>query len=213
MNSVVAGTVSMSLDGFMAGPAQSNQDPLGVGGRRLHEWISRRKSGGETNGETASEENVDDDVFGDDAETIGATIMGRNMFGPIRGPWEGSEWRGWWGDEPPYGHPVFVLTHFERPDVAVGTTTFSFVTDGVHEALRRARVAAGDHDVHVAGGAATLRQFLDASLIDVLRVAMVPMELHAGARLVESAGRWPGGYRVRRTAPGEGVTHYELCRE
>jgi dihydrofolate reductase len=212
MPRVNAGSVSISLDGYMAGPDQDLANPLGVGGMRLHEWIFATASGRQMIGQEGGTQGIDDDKFGRSFDGVGATIMGRNMFGPVRGPWQGDEWRGWWGENPPFGHPVFVLTHFPRADLAVGDTTFVFVTDGVESALDRAREAASGADVHVGGGAATLRAFLARQLIDDLHVAVVPITLGVGEKLVEAAGIWPEGYKCVSEVTGEGATHYELLR-
>jgi dihydrofolate reductase len=171
---LVTAHVSISLDGFLAGPDQSEDQPLGVDGRRVHEW------------------HIGDDVHPDDASAIddlmrtrGAVIMGRNMFGPVRGPWTG-DWRGWWGDEPPYHAPVFVLTHHEREPVEMaGGTTFHFVTDGFEAALEQARAAAGDQDVAIAGGASTIRQAIAAGALQQLTLDVTPVLLGAGERLFD----------------------------
>lgn len=210
---VRAYSFSISIDGFGAGPGQDADNPLGVGGRQLHEWIFATKSGRSMIGESGGEEGVDDARFKANLEASGPTIMGRNMFGPVRGPWGSSQWRGWWGDEPPFHRPVFVLTHYERPDLVVGATTFHFVTGGLKEALRRARDVAGGHDVRVGGGVGTIRQLLEMRALDELHLAVVPVELGAGERLVESVGAWPDGYYVRREVAGERVTHIELVKE
>jgi dihydrofolate reductase len=203
---------SVSEDGFGAGPDQDAQNPLGVGGRALHEWIFATKSGRSMIGESGGSSGVDDARFRSNLEATGPTIMGRNMFGPIRGPWGSSDWRGWWGDDPPFHHPVFVLSHYARPDLVMGDTTFHFVTGGLLEALRLARDAAGDGDVHVGGGVSTIRQLLDAHLLDELHVSLVPINLGAGERLFESARAWPDGYEVRAEVVGEGATHVDLVR-
>jgi dihydrofolate reductase len=160
MAKVCVYSFSISSDGFGAGPDQSVEQPLGVGGHALHEWIFATKTGRSMIGESGGSTGVDDARFRRNLEGAGSVVMGRNMFGPIRGPWGENEWRGWWGDEPPYHCPVFVLTHFERPDLVMGETTFHFVTDGLDTALRRAHVAAGDEDVLVGGGVATIRQLI-----------------------------------------------------
>ncbi len=203
---------SVSLDGYMAGPRQDQANPIGVGGSRLHVWIFATRSGREMMGQSGGSGGVDDEYFKQGLTDMGATIMGRNMFGPIRGPWEGTDWRGWWGEEPPFHSHVFVLTHFERADLEMGDTVFHFVTDGVESALRQARARAGDLEVGVSGGAQTLRQFLDARLIDQLHVAVVPVTLREGARLFDRVGEWPEGYECGRVVHGEGATHYELVR-
>ncbi|HEY5105058.1 MAG TPA: dihydrofolate reductase family protein [Acidimicrobiales bacterium] len=208
----ITASPSISIDGYMAGPDQDESNPLGVGGGQLHEWIFATKWGREMIGETGGSEGIDFSVGNDFVNGAGATIMGRNMFGPERGTWGDSDWRGWWGDDPPFHHPVFVLTHFERPDLLVGDTTFHFVNGGVDSVVSMARAAAPDGDIHVGGGAATLKSFLNAQLVDVLRVAVVPIYLGMGERLFEVAGEWPEGYEVRDIIAGEGATHYTLVR-
>ena len=154
---------SISLDGFAAGLSQDLANPLGVGGTQLHKWIFATRSGNEMIGEAGGDEGLDNEFFSNRASGVGATIMGRNMFGPVRGPWSGNEWTGWWGEDPPFHHPVFVLTHHPRPPLEMqGGTTFHFVEGGIHAALDAARKAAGDRDVLVGGGAATIRQYLAA---------------------------------------------------
>jgi len=196
----------------MAGPDQDEANPLGVGARQLHEWIFATTSGREMIGENGGSDGVDDEVFKVSREDAGATIMGRNMFGPVRGPWSESAWRGWWGDDPPFHHPVFVLTHYERSDLVLGDTTFHFVTDAIESVVSKAREVAQDRKVQVGGGVATLRAFLDAQLIDELRVSVVPIYLGSGERLFEVVGEWPEGYEVRDVVAGEGATHYTLGR-
>jgi dihydrofolate reductase len=209
---VCVDSFSISEDGFGAGPGQGAEHPLGVGGRALHDWIFATKSGRSMIGESGGTEGVDDAHFRQNLEGIGPVIMGRNMFGPVRGSWEDSEWRGWWGEEPPFHSPVFVLTHFERPDLVMGETTFHFVTGGMDDALRRARDAAGDGNVHIGGGVSTIRQLLDARLLDELHLDLVPIRLGSGERLLEAAGVWPAGYEVREEVKGEGATHVTLVR-
>jgi dihydrofolate reductase len=209
---VCVDSFSISVDGFGAGPDQSAEHPLGIGARALHEWIFATKAGRTMIGERGGSEGIDDALFQRNREGDGSVLMGRNMFGPVRGPWDRTEWRGWWGDDPPFHRPVFVLTHFERPDLIMGETTFHFVTGGLDEALRQARMAAGDGDVHVGGGVATIRQLLDARILDVLRLALVPIRVGSGERLIESVGTWPEGYELRNEVEGEGATHVELVR-
>lgn len=212
MSKVIVNGFSLSRDGFGAGPDQDEANPLGRGGRALHEWIFATASGRRMIGESGGSEGVDDRFFSRDEWTIGATVMGRNMFSPRRGPWGDPEWRGWWGETPPFGHPVFVLTHFAREPLVMDGTTFYFVGDGLDAALDRARDAAGDADIAVGGGVATLRACLAARLVDEVRLAVVPVDLGAGERLVASAGAWPAGYEVSSVTPGEGATHYVLAR-
>ncbi len=177
---------AVSLDGFGAGPDQSIDHPLGVGGERMHEWIFETRTGRAMIGEDGGETGVDDDFVGAGFDGLGATIMGRNMFGPVRHEWGDSDWTGWWGDDPPFHHPVFVLTHHPRPPIEMeGGTTFHFVTDGIEAAREQAFAAAGDADVRVGGGVSTLRQYLRAGLVDELHLAITPVLLGRGERLFE----------------------------
>ncbi|HEX6538255.1 MAG TPA: dihydrofolate reductase family protein [Candidatus Dormibacteraeota bacterium] len=203
---------SVSADGFGAGPGQSVEQPLGAGGMRLHEWVFKTRVGRAMIGEAGGDVGVDNDFMAAGTEGFGATIMGRNMFGPVRGEWPDDEWRGWWGDDPPYHHPVFVLTHHAREPVEMnGGTTFNFVTGGIHAALEQARDAAGDRDIRLGGGAATIRQYLTARLIDDLHIAIVPAVLGGGERLFDGIDVRALGYDVveHRTSPG--VLHIRLA--
>ena len=178
--------VSMSIDGYAAGPNQGLSEPLGEGGEALHEWIFETRFWRQMIGESGGGEGIDDRFMRRGDEDIGATIMGRNMFGPIRGEWPDEEWKGWWGATPPYHHPVFVLTHHARAPIEMdGGTTFHFVTDGIQVAYERASEAAGDKDIRLGGGASTIRQYLKADLVDELHVAIVPLSLGGGERLFE----------------------------
>jgi dihydrofolate reductase len=178
--------LSLSLDGYAAGPDQGLDAPLGVGGEQLHEWIFTTAYWRRMIGEAGGSTGPDHDLLVRGDENIGATIMGRNMFGPVRGEWGDSDWKGWWGSEPPYHHPVFVLTHHpHEPIEMAGGTTFHFVTDGIQPALEQAFAAAGGRDVRLGGGAATVRQYLRAGLVDELHVAVVPVLLGGGERLFE----------------------------
>ena len=180
---------AMSVDGYVAGPDQSIDNPLGVGGTRLHEWVFETRFGHEMMGEDGGEEGVDHEFAVRGDAGVGATIMGRNMFGPIRGRWRDSDWKGWWGDEPPYHHPVFVLTHHPRAPITMpGGTTFNFVTDGIESALAQAFDAAGGLDVRIGGGASTVRQYLRAGLVDEMHLAIVPILLGSGERLFDDVG-------------------------
>jgi dihydrofolate reductase len=212
VSKVCVNSFSVSLDGYGAGPDQSESNPLGVGGSALHEWIFATKTGRKMIGETGGSEGADDAIFKRNLESDGPVIMGRNMFGPVRGPWESLEWRGWWGDEPPFHRPVFVLTHYERPDLVLGETTFHFVTGGMDEALARARDVAGEHDIRVGGGVSTIRTLLDSQTVDELRLTVVPVRLGGGERLLESVRICPLGYELRNEVVGEGATHLELSR-
>jgi dihydrofolate reductase len=180
--------ISVSLDGFVAGPDQSPENPLGVGGERLHDWVIATESWRRLHGREGGERNADSDVVEQAAAGIGAHIMGRKMFGGGDGPWDES-WRGWWGDDPPFHAPVFVLTHHEREPLKMqGGTTFTFVTDGVESALAQAREAAGDEDVAIGGGATAVQQFLAAGLLDELHLHIVPIVLGGGERLLANVG-------------------------
>src|SRR4051812_7090802 len=177
---------AISLDGYGAGSNQGLDEPLGVGGERLHEWIFETKGGRQMIGETGGEEGLDNDFFDRGFEGIGATIMGRNMFGPVRGPWGDDEWKGWWGENPVYHHPVFVLTHHPRPPIEMeGGTTFHFVDAGIESALEQAVAAARGADVRLGGGVSTIQQYLRAGLVDDLHVAIAPILLGTGERLFD----------------------------
>jgi len=180
--------ISISLDGFAAGPEQSAENPIGIGGMRLHEWALATRTWRAQHGQEGGEDGVDGDVVARSTEGVGAYIMGRRMFGGGEGEWDTS-WKGWWGEEPPFHAPVFVLTHHPREPLAMaGGTTFTFVTDGIESALAQAREAAGDLDVAIAGGASAVRQFLSAGLLDELQLHIAPVLLGAGERLLENVG-------------------------
>jgi dihydrofolate reductase len=180
--------ISISLDGFVAGPNQSIEDPIGQGGMRLHEWVFQTDSWHEQHGSDGGERNTDSEVVEEVFEGVGAYIMGRKMFGGGDGPWD-ETWTGWWGEDPPYHTPVFVLTHHAREPLEMqGGTTFTFVTGGIESALEQARAAAGDKDVSIAGGASAVRQYLAAGLLDELYLHIVPIVLGAGERLLEDVG-------------------------
>jgi dihydrofolate reductase len=203
---------SISLDGYGAGPEQSLDNPLGVGGNRLHTWAFKTRAGRQMLGQPGGEEGVDNDFWmrGDDG--IGATVMGRNMFGPIRGPWGDDEWKGWWGDEPPYHHPVFVLTHNPRPSITMqGGTTFHFVTDGIEAALEQAQAAAGGQDVRIGGGVATIQQYLRAGLIDDMHVPIVPILLRRGERLFDHLDGLDG-YECVEFVSSPAVAHARISK-
>src|SRR6266851_1880051 len=177
---------AISVDGYGAGPSQSLDNPLGVGGPRLHEWVFATRVGRRMLGVEGGEEGLDDRFLAEGVTDIGATVMGRNMFGPIRGAWGDAQGSGWWGENPPYHHPVFVLTHHPHPPIAMqGGTTFHFVDGGIEEALERALAAAGGKDVRLGGGVAAIQQYLRAGLIDEMHVAIVPVLLGGGERLFE----------------------------
>jgi len=184
MSKVHVSSFGISLDGFSAGADQSIENPLGVNGTEMMEWFFPTKTFIEQHGGDGGETGIDDDFAAKSMTGNGAWILGRNMFGPIRGPWPDESWRGWWGEEPPYHAPVFVLTHHERAPLPMeGGTTFHFVTDGIESALKQAQAAAGDRAVSIAGGATTVRQYLAAGLLDELLVHVVPVVLGDGERL------------------------------
>lgn len=177
--------ISISADGYLAGPNQSEENPLGEGGMALHEWAFKLRSFQEIHHREGGETNVSDEILREAAEGTGAVIMGRNMFGPVRGPWTEPLWDGWWGEEPPFEVPVFVLTHHEREPLTLGKTTFHFVTDGIERAVELAREAAGDQDVSVGGGGETIQETIRAGLLDELLVNQVPLILGGGTRLLD----------------------------
>ncbi|GAA4999562.1 dihydrofolate reductase [Pseudoluteimonas lycopersici] len=203
---------AVSLDGFGAGTDQGLEYPLGVRGPELMEWffptrVFQRMHGFGEDGETG----VDNDCAERGFDNIGAWILGRNMFGPVRGPWPDDSWRGWWGEEPPYRVPVFVLTHYARaPLEMAGGTTFQFVTGGIHQALERARDAAGGRDIRLGGGAATIRQYLRAGLVEDLHLALRPVLLGRGESLFAGLDLDALGYECERTQAGERATHVFL---
>jgi dihydrofolate reductase len=180
--------ISISLDGFVAGPNQSHENPIGEGGLRLHEWVFATASWREQQGQTGGERSVDSEVIDEVVDNVGAYIMGRKMFGGGDGSWDGN-WKGWWGDDPPYHVPVFVLTHHPRDPLPMqGGTTFHFVTAGIRSALEQARAVAGDRDIMIAGGAQTVQQFIAAGILDELYLHIAPIVLGAGERLLENVG-------------------------
>jgi dihydrofolate reductase len=180
--------ISVSLDGFVAGPNQTLDNPLGEGGERLHDWVIATRSWREQHGKEGGEQNADSEVVEASLQNLGAVIMGRKMFGRGPGPWDES-WIGWWGEEPPFHVPVFILTHHPREPLEMkGGTTFTFVTDGIESALEQARAAAGDQDVMVAGGAKAIQQYLAAGLLDELFLHIAPVLLGGGERLLEDVG-------------------------
>ena len=203
----------MSLDGYAAGPDQSLEEPLGKGGEALHEWAIATRSWREQHGQEGGESGVDDRQAVGWSENLGAVVMGRNMFGPVRGPWPDDEWKGWWGDEPPYHVPVFVLTHHARAPLAMaGGTTFHFVTEGIEAALERARAAAGGGDVRIGGGVATVRQYLRAGLVDEVHLALTPAMLGGGEALLVGIDLAALGFAVVRHATSENALHVVLAK-
>ena len=204
---------TISLDGYGAGPDQDINNPLGVGGMDLHQWFIPTRTFQQTHGTGDGTTGIDDDFAARGFQDIGAWILGRNMFGPVRGPWADLSWEGWWGDNPPYHVPVFVLTHHARPPIEMeGGTTFYFVTQGIHEALEQARRAANGLDVRIGGGPHTIQQYLRAGLIDVLHIAISPVLLGQGERLFEGVDLRAVGYECVQVAPSEKATHVVLRR-
>ena len=206
---------SLSLDGYGAGPNQSVNDPLGEGGMRLHEWFLPTRTFQKVLGSGApGETGIDDDFAARGFTGLGATIMGRNMFGPVRGAWPDESWTGWWGANPPFHHPVFVLTHYRREPVTMeGGTVFHFVTDGIESALQQAFDATGGGDVRLGGGVATVRQYLRAGLVDEMHLAISPILLGAGERLLDDLGNAPANYACTELVTTESVTHVVLTRQ
>jgi dihydrofolate reductase len=210
--------ISISLDGFVAGPNQTLEQPLGEGGERLHEWVVALASWREPHGMSGGETNIDDEVVEESRRNVGATVMGRRMFSGGEGPWDDDpNADAWWGDDPPFHHPVFVLTHHTRePVTKQGGTTFTFVTDGIEAALEQARAAAGDKDVLVGGGGSVAQQYLRAGLLDQLQLHVVPVLLGDGVRLFENhVGDPPGDLELDRSIESPtGVTHlrYRVVR-
>ncbi len=203
---------SISIDGYGAGPNQDIQNPLGVGGPELFDWFFHTRTWQQMHGNKNGETGVDDDLSAEGFNGIGAWIIGRNMFGPVRGPWPDDSWKGWWGDEPPYHTPVFVLTHHSRPPIRMkGGTEFRFVTDGIHAALQHAMDAAGDQDVRLGGGVSTIRQYLRASLIDELHLAISPVLLGRGEHLMSGLDMRALGYECFKHMAGtRAATHIFL---
>jgi len=204
---------SVSIDGYGAGPGQALEHPMGVGGMPLHEWVFPTRTFQAMMGKDGGTTGVDEDFAVRGMAGIGAWILGRNMFGPIRGPWTDAEWKGWWGDNPPYHVPVFVLTHHARPPIEMqGGTTFHFVTDGIHAALERAKEAAGTRDVRVGGGPATIRQYLQAGLIDSMHLAISPVLLGTGENLLTGLDLVRLGYRCTEHVRSEVATHVVVTK-
>lgn len=202
---------AISLDGYGAGPGQDLQNPLGVRGPELMEWFFRTRVWNRMHGQSDGESGVDNEIAEQGFVGVGAWILGRNMFGPVRGPWPDESWKGWWGDEPPYHTPVFVLTHHARaPLMMAGGTEFRFVTEGIHAALEQARAAAGGQDVRLGGGCGTIRQYLRARLIDELHLVVRPVLLGSGENLWRELDARALGYECFRHVAGERAMHVYL---
>jgi dihydrofolate reductase len=203
----------VSLDGFSAGAEQTLSDPLGKRGSEIFQWFFHTRTFRSMHGQDGGSSDIDDEFARRSMDNFGAFILGRNMFGPVRGPWQGNSWKGWWGENPPYHAPSFVLTHYERePLVMEGGTTFYFVTGGIEEALARAKKAAGDKDVKIGGGISTVRQYLTAGLIDSLHVALAPVLLGEGEALFAGLDLRALGFSVTGRKDTEKATHFVLER-
>lgn len=214
MGKVKVAAFSVSLDGFGAGPDQSLENPLGVRGTELHTWVFKTRFFQEMHGAGGGVEDVDNTFGKRSFENLGAWILGRNMFGPIRGPWADGEWRGWWGDNPPYHVPVFVLSHHPREPLPMeGGTTFYFVTDGIESALRQAKEAAKGRDIRIGGGVSTVRQYLQAGLIDEMHLAFSPVFLGTGENLFSGIDLPKLGFAVTEKAETADATHVILGRK
>jgi dihydrofolate reductase len=206
--------ISISLDGFIAGPNQSEEHPLGEGGTQLHEWALKLEAWRKPHGREGGEVNASTEVMEEAFDNVGAIVMGRNMFGGGPGPWGEEPWEGWWGDDPPFHMPVFVLTHHEREPLEKGDTTFAFVTDGIESALEQAREVAGGKEVSLGGGANAAQQYLAAGLIDELQLNVVPVLLGEGARLFEAGAGAGAELDLVRVIDAPGVIHlkYRVVR-
>lgn len=214
MTRLVVRAFSISIDGFGAGPDQNLDNPLGVGGPEIFNWFFHTRTFQKMYGTAEGETGVDEDFAVRSFDNIGAWIMGRNMFGPIRGPWPDESWRGWWGEEPPYHTQVFVLTHHARSPLKMkGGTEFFFVTDGIESALERAKKAAGGKDVRVGGGVSTIRQYLRASLIDELHLAMSPVVFGRGENLFSGLDLRALGYEYASHTPGKRAVAHLIIRK
>jgi len=214
MSKVVVRGFSLSLDGFGAGPRQDLQNPLGVGGPEMFGWFFPTRTFQKMQGKEGGEANADDEMASQFMAGLGAWILGRNMFGPVRGPWPDESWRGWWGEEPPYHVPVFVLTHHARAPLAMkGNTTFHFVTDGIHSALEQAKKAAGARDVRIGGGPATIRQYLRERLIDELQLTLSPALLGTGEPLLTGLDLRALGYECVKHTPGTRAIAHVVLRK
>jgi dihydrofolate reductase len=205
---------SLSLDGFGAGPDQSRENPLGVNGMNLHQWAFRTRTFKKMFGQEGGETGVDDEFAARSFENIGAWIMGRNMFGPIRGPWPDESWKGWWGSNPPYHVPVFVLTHHARAPIPMeGGTTFHFLTDGIESALRQAQAASGGKDIRIGGGVSTIRQYLRAGLIDEMHLAISPVFLGNGENFFADLDMPALGYECADRVSTPHATHLIVTKQ
>ena len=214
MSRLRVGSFSISIDGYGAGPNQDLQNPLGVGGPELFDWFFHTRTWQRMHGNEDGETGTDNDIAAKGLSGLGAWILGRNMFGPVRGPWPDDTWKGWWGDEPPYHVPVFVLTHHLRAPITMkGGTVFHFVTDGIHAALERARDAAGGRDVRLGGGVSTIRQYVRAGLIDELHLAISPVLLGTGEHLLSGIDLRALGYECVEHIAGTRTAAHVILRK
>lgn len=214
MGKIIVKHFSISLDGFGAGVNQSSENPLGTRGMELHQWAFVTKTFRTMIGENGGTEGVDNSVFHKTFENVGAVIMGRNMFGPIRGNWKDEEWKGWWGENPPFHVPVFVLTHHERKSIEMkGGTTFHFITSGIKSALDEAKKTAQGKDIVIGGGVSTIRQFLEASYIDEIEISLSPVLLGSGESLLSGIDMNKLGFNKIVRTVGEGATHFVITRD
>ena len=204
---------TISLDGYGAGANQTLEQPLGAGGEELHEWLVETRTFRSTYGDEGGDSGIDDDFASQGFKNVGAWIMGRNMFGPVRGPWPDESWKGWWGDNPPYHVPVFVLTHHTHSPIELdGGTTFYFVTDGAQSALEQAREAAAGRDIRIGGGVSTIRQYLETGVIDEMHIAISPVLLGAGEHLLTGIDLPSLGYECTEHAASAKATHYVIAK-
>lgn len=213
MAKVRVNAFAVSFDGYGAGPNQSVEAPLGVGGESLHEWAFATRTFQAVHGGKGGSTGIDDEILARGNENLGAWILGRNMFGPIRGDWPDDSWKGWWGPNPPYHTPVFVLTHHRRASIEMeGGTTFHFVTEGMHAALERAKAAANGKDVRIGGGSSTIRQYLQARLIDEMHLAMVPVLLGRGESLLGGLDLAKLGYVITERRTSDQILHVIISK-
>ena len=214
MTKLRVNSFAISIDGYGAGPDQDLKNPLGVGGLALHQWLFGTKTFQKLHGQDGGSTGIDEDFAAQGFENVGAWILGRNMFGPVRGAWPDDHWKGWWGNNPPYHTPVFVLTHHRRPPIEMeGGTTFYFVTEGIHPALKQATEAAQGKDVRVGGGVSTIRAYLAAGLIDEIHLAIAPVLLGRGEHLLHDIDLLTLGYRRVLHMPSETATHIVLRKQ
>jgi dihydrofolate reductase len=214
MARLIVSSFTISLDGYGAGPDQTRETPLGVGGEELHEWLVNSRTFKSMYGGEGGDTGIDEDFAARGMAGIGAWILGRNMFGPIRGPWPDESWRGWWGANPPYHAPTFVLTHHPRPPQEMeGGTVFHFVTEGIETALERAREEAGSKNIRLLGGASTIRQYLQARLVDEMHIAVSPRLLGSGEHLLGGLDLPALGYECTESVAGARAMHYVIARK